>query len=656
MNLDSLGPAAEQLLAREEEMQALDEWLGDTGRSPTLVVLGGPGIGKSCVLRKWVHRRRMAAGADAARDWHVIQHEIQPGQDPAAIVTSLIEQCDAAISANDPDAVTNAAPVTTGLKHALERAQKVHPRLLIVLDGLDEVTDPPRLRALLPTPPLGIRMLCASRPVADDASLGRPPHVGKLDLDNSRWRNSNEHVCAEFWRDKHTHYPWLSPTMIEEALAASAGNILYATQLWRLWRSMSKEERAGEVPADLDEVVQRTWQRIADAPALRAGLVTLALAREPLQIPQISELAAWPEEEEASLRRRFLADVRPILRGDTAEGFAMYHGALVGPVLRHAGQDEVQTRRTAMIPTLRKEWLARDHQRSREYAMRHLLHHCAEAGAWTEAIALCLDRDFCGPWLDRSEPEGAAKMLEAIAQEAADEQVRMRIERLAEAARRPADRADDCEAAWAEGASPRLPRSRAQRRMLIATASPTTEVQLNHGKEVRRIKIAWKRRSHLVTFQYCAAASFGDIQRGFLDDPDILHIGCHGDGERLRLEFEPEGDYRPDTRSLVRLFRIPDKSLALVVLNCCESAAFARALTRDAGVPLAIGMDGMIPDDAAIAFVCAFYGHLALGYTVHAAFEEARKRLGAEDRTFPKLFAWPEQARHTQLFAAGPRT
>jgi hypothetical protein len=79
VNLDSLGPAAEQLLAREEEMQALDEWLGDTGRSPTLVVLGGPGIGKSCVLRKWVHRRRMAAGADAARDWHVIQHEIQPG-------------------------------------------------------------------------------------------------------------------------------------------------------------------------------------------------------------------------------------------------------------------------------------------------------------------------------------------------------------------------------------------------------------------------------------------------------------------------------------------------------------------------------------------------------------------------------------------------
>lgn len=191
--------------------------------------------------------------------------------------------------------------------------------------------------------------------------------------------------------------------------------------------------------------------------------------------------------------------------------------------------------------------------------------------------------------------------------------------------------------------------------MLIATASPDTEVPLNHRKEVRRIKIAWKRRSHLVMFTYCAAANFGQIRNGFLEDPDILHIGCHGDGERLRLEFEPEGNFRPDHNSLVRLARISEKSLALVVLNCCETAVLAGELTIGGGVPLAIGMDGEIPDDAAIVFTSAFYEHLALGYSVHVAFEEARKRLGDEARTFPKLFASSEEARHTPLFAAPVR-
>jgi hypothetical protein len=108
--------------------------------------------------------------------------------------------------------------------------------------------------------------------------------------------------------------------------------------------------------------------------------------------------------------------------------------------------------------------------------------------------------------------------------------------------------------------------------------------------------------------------------------------------EGLALAGERGEAHLIDAGVLVDLFRVLGADVRLVVFNACHSDQIARAVAEV--VPCAIGMDGPISDEAAIAFAAAFYQALGFGRDVGQAFELGRNALmylkGREDHV-PRL-------------------
>ncbi len=633
------------LLERSEELKSLDDWADNDRITPTRVILGGPGVGKSAIVRMWIDSRQTDE-----RGERLIYHMIQQGQDPATIVQSLIEQCDHLVP--DPEAST--AIDRPRLLHVLQRVAAECRRLIVVLDALDETSDLGRLRELIASPlPPGVRLLCSSRPQSTpNAGLGDPPAVSSLDLDQPRWKASNEATCRKFWERRKAEVDWLTQQRIDEALRFGQGNMLYAVQLWSLLSSLPGDERGRETtPPSLDAVIERTWRRIDDLHAesqpILDALGVLTLAREPLWLAQIAELADWPADY-AALRDSFLACVRPILRGDVE--ISLYHGALADGIRRRI--PDLDRIHGAMIPRLHK-WLERDQRRSRDYAVRHILDHCAQTGSWTAAIDLCLNQPFVERWLAGGDPVAATQLLDRLASEAAEDRCRIHLTRLANIVREyPDSWQEEMRPLWLVRPPP--PKPRIERLMVVATASPYHLDRVRSDEEMRMIKSAWARQPGLVRLDFCPAARIGDVQKALLAEPTLLHVGCHK-VQNGPLEFEvDEGTaHRPGAKNLVRLLSAIGGSLELIVLNTCHSAELARQLSEGRGlVPVAIGMDGAIPDDSALEFINVFYEQLALNFEIEEAFEESVEQMDEEDRGYPQLFAARPEAKRLRLFPA----
>lgn len=642
---------ASDLLERRDELKSLDDWADDDRITPTRVILGGPGVGKSAIVRMWIDRRQKRPEPDE-RGERLIYHMIQQGQEPALIVQSLIEQCDHLVP--DPEAST--AIDRPRLLRALQRVAAGRRRLLVVLDALDETSDLVRLRELIASPlPLGVRLLCSSRPQPTaNAGLGDPPAVSSLNLDLPRWSASNEATCRAFWASRKAEVEWLTQGRIDEALGFGQGNMLYAVQFWLLLSSLPSDERDREMtPPNLDAVIDRSWTRIASLPdalgqPIRDALAVLTLARDSLLLAQLAELVAWPVEDEA-LRANFLTCVRPILRGDAE--FMLYHSALGDAIRRRVPGLERLHR--AIIPRL-VQWLERDHQRSRKYAERHILDHCVQTGSWAQAIELCLNRGFVERWLSGCDKVLAAKLLEMIAAETAEGERKTKLERLARIVRDYPDTWNEEIGKLWRGGQERLavPEPRAGRLMVLATASPDHLDPLRSDEEQRKIKDAWAQRRGMIRFDFCPAARFSDLRAALSAGADLLHVGCHGvENGPLEFEVDAGSNFRPGPKNFVRLVGALGASLELIVFNTCHSAELARELSEDKRiVPLAIGMEGAIPDESAIDFVEKFYANLAVGYPVQDAFDEAREQIAEEDRDYPRLFAATSGGKNSRLF------
>ena len=142
--------------------------------------------------------------------------------------------------------------------------------------------------------------------------------------------------------------------------------------------------------------------------------------------------------------------------------------------------------------------------------------------------------------------------------------------------------------------------------------------------------------------------------------PTVVHFSGHGGGvspgeqpagyapqrdiaERVPQPglFFQDGDgnaqFIPEP-ALVETFSAAGASVSLVVLNACYSAELAMGLL--AHVDCVVGMRGSIGDDAAREFAIGFYGGLAQGETVHAAWKQGRAAIrltGVCDADLPQL-------------------
>ena len=161
---DFIGRAA--LLARLDQMLLIDQidrWV---------VVTGGPGMGKSALLARWLALRE-AAGVLVPH--HFIRRGEYEWDDPARLVGSLVAQIEERFPVQrepaDHAQLSPASRLVAMLR--LVSASELVPRgerLVVLIDGLDEYDAAPGttgdpLTAFLPHAlPAGVSFLCASRP------------------------------------------------------------------------------------------------------------------------------------------------------------------------------------------------------------------------------------------------------------------------------------------------------------------------------------------------------------------------------------------------------------------------------------------------------------------------------------------------------------
>jgi hypothetical protein len=173
--------------------------------------------------------------------------------------------------------------------------------------------------------------------------------------------------------------------------------------------------------------------------------------------------------------------------------------------------------------------------------------------------------------------------------------------------------------------------------------APTAPLRLD--EEVRRIDLALRRgkaRDALELVSHFAART-GDLQDALLrHEPHVVHFAGHALAPGIVLGDE-HGRPRTVTDEALRgLFSALKGPVRAVVLNGCETLPTVELLSEV--VDVAIGMDRPVMDDTAIAFAEAFYGALAMGRTLLAAYELGVSQLeidGRGDAAVPVLRVRP---------------
>jgi CHAT domain len=165
-------------------------------------------------------------------------------------------------------------------------------------------------------------------------------------------------------------------------------------------------------------------------------------------------------------------------------------------------------------------------------------------------------------------------------------------------------------------------------------------------EDVRAIRIKVRAAEHrdALDFDYRLAARPDDLLQGLNEThPQVVHFSGHG-GSRGLVLMDAEGrhPHHVDADALSQLFRAFRGDIRLVVLNACFSLPQAEAIAKVVGCT--IGTSGAISDAAAITFGASFYGAVAFGHSVQAAFDQACAALALShwtERDCPRLVARP---------------
>jgi hypothetical protein len=186
--------------------------------------------------------------------------------------------------------------------------------------------------------------------------------------------------------------------------------------------------------------------------------------------------------------------------------------------------------------------------------------------------------------------------------------------------------------------------------ILFVGADPQDRPRLRTQTEQREIEtLLVKQSRHRESYRVvvCLSSRPKDITQALLDHkPQLVHFSGHGE-EKGELCFEDnEGKAYPvQPDELVRLLEYFSKHVRCVVLNACYTLELARSLSEV--IDVAIGVEGDLPDEAALAFSTGFY--LALGnqdpskkggldYTAACELGKIQYAMAAEGEKEPELF------------------
>lgn len=162
--------------------------------------------------------------------------------------------------------------------------------------------------------------------------------------------------------------------------------------------------------------------------------------------------------------------------------------------------------------------------------------------------------------------------------------------------------------------------------VLYLMANPIRRHSLRVDAEVSKVTEEIRRSQYRdnITLHQSPAANLDAIIRGLNDHrPRIVHFSGHGNSQGLATD---NGGVKRVKMKFVtfdllgKAFAATDKPPEIVVLNACQSAGARQALLRTAKA--IIVMQDSVSDIAAVAFATKFYGAIASGQSLQAAFDQ----------------------------------
>lgn len=416
----------EHFFGREDVLAAIDRHLDGAGTSGGWVlVTGGPGMGKSAILSRWldVEERR---GRRAPH--HFLRRDVMDWDRPEAVARSLSAQVEALYPAQkDAEARPESRLIELLAKVSKHELAPLGERLVLVVDGLDEARSEGAGQNPLPgflpyALPPRVHALCASRPQYPHLGwLESRGNVRRIDLDAPAWAASNEQACRAFWADQAPRFtPRLDPRLVEEAVARAEGNLLYAVKLREWLEEQPVEQRRVErLPRGLSGFLEQIWQQLRSLPREQFGLVANGLglicaAREALPLGEIEAAWGWSDvgagEDFLRAARALLLEEPASWRG--ARAYRPFHEAFRAFVAEKLGPKRMAELHRRLLETT-AQWPAAEGESDfrRRYAARHAIAHALAAGEREKVRGLCRDlgmlEALCGE-------DGPATLEEAL--------------------------------------------------------------------------------------------------------------------------------------------------------------------------------------------------------------------------------------------------
>ena len=179
--------------------------------------------------------------------------------------------------------------------------------------------------------------------------------------------------------------------------------------------------------------------------------------------------------------------------------------------------------------------------------------------------------------------------------------------------------------------------------LVVAAAPVDLRPALNLGVELAKLEDMVRRSAIPIRMRRVFPPTYAQLEKELSApelewrrrEPRVLHFLGHGEMDGLWFEREDGSGERIPTNRIVRLLKGSPVKLAL--LNACWSAtdlvaSLCDRLTKEGGIPAAIGHGNPVADASAIEFAREFYRHVVLGKSVGAAKNLAANKLAEQGK------------------------
>jgi hypothetical protein len=398
---------ATQLVGRVREFETILRWARE-GAAPLGLVLGGAGTGKSLLLAR-ISAELADSRARRPEEPPTFAYRFKGGDERCnreSFLTFVAERLAVRLGRERPEGVP-----ALSLVAALVREES---RLLLILDGIDEIAepDPGFIREILiPLCQNGARLLCAGRPDTrvrvplEDAGahLVFPeglPLMSDGDIRTMILEKTGP-LRRLFLRRDEDRGETVSNDILAQIIRAAGGLPLYVNYvIGDLLSRRLSIDALGQLPPTLTAYHERLLQRgqLGDLALVNTPLMaTLCLAGEPLTPAGIAALLmAWgvlaEENNPAGIVERSLQAIEAMVRRASSPGnevgFSPYHHTLrqhflSSPETRHAVGRARQTFRRLSVA----EGSGSGPDALGNYLRRHGAHHLATDGTAGETLA-----------------------------------------------------------------------------------------------------------------------------------------------------------------------------------------------------------------------------------------------------------------------------